>query len=232
MKLIKNPEYYHIWEHYASELFTEYNQSLDEGLDVEPYKAIFDEAQKLPEGSFKEEIADAISKLVLELPTREGYKYNEPSDLEGIKALRNLDLRTNSTPRVPLDKKVAGAWYGRISGCLLGKPIEGAWTRTIHAVLKGSNNFPLYRYLKRTDLGDTLPDNARWLKNSHNYIDEVECAPLPHLKLPLITIFSSLSSFPLLIYYRRAISIKCFLFVVNTTNNPAGLLFYLCPLTS
>ncbi len=177
MKLVKNPEYYHIWEHYASELFTEYNQSLEEGIDIEPYKAIFDEAQKLPEGEFKEEIADAISKLVLNLPTRKDYKYNEPSDLEGIKALRNLDLRTNSATEVPLEKKVAGAWYGRISGCLLGKPIEGAWTRTIHAVLKNSNNFPLYRYLKRTDLGDTLPDNARWLKNSHNYIDEVECAP-------------------------------------------------------
>ena len=177
MELIKSPEYYHAWEHYAAELFTEYNQCLDEGLDVEPYKPLFDAAINLPAGEFKEEIAEAISKLVLSLPTKEGYKYNEPSDLYGIRALRNLDLCKETTAKIPLDKKVAGAWYGRISGCLLGKPIEGAWTRTIHAVLKDSNNFPLYRYLKRTDLGDKVPDNARWLKNSRNYVDEIECAP-------------------------------------------------------
>lgn len=177
MKLIKNPEYYHIWEHYAAELETEYNQSYDEGLDIEPYKELILNASKLPEGEFKEEVADAISKLVLSLPMRDGYEYNEPSDLEGIRALRNLDLDKESASNIPLEKKVAGAWYGRISGCLLGKPIEGAWTKTIHAVLKGSNNFPLYRYLKRTDLGDKVPDNARWLKNSHNYVDEIECAP-------------------------------------------------------
>lgn len=132
MKLVKNPEYYHIWEHYAAELETEYNQSYDEGLDIEPYKELILSASKLPEGEFKEEVADAISKLVLSLPMRDGYEYNEPSDLDGIRALRNLDLDKESAPNIPLEKKVAGAWYGRISGCLLGKPIEGAWTEIIN----------------------------------------------------------------------------------------------------
>ena len=92
MKLVKNPEMFHAWEHYAAEIKTEYQQSYEEGLDIEPYKPIFDAAAALPDGEFKEEIADAISKLVLELPIREGYEYNEPSDLDGIKSLRNLDL--------------------------------------------------------------------------------------------------------------------------------------------
>lgn len=177
MKLIKNPEEFHNWEHYAAEIEVEYNQSLEEGLDIEPYKDLFNAAKSLPEGEFKEEIAEAISKLVLELPIRQGYKYNEPSDLEGIRKLRNLDLVKDSSPSVPLEKKVAGAWYGRISGCLLGKPIEGAWTRTIHRILKESNNFPLNRYLKRSELPNVMPDNARWLKNNRNYVDEIECAP-------------------------------------------------------
>ncbi|MBO5338690.1 MAG: ADP-ribosylglycohydrolase family protein [Clostridia bacterium] len=177
MKLIKTPDYYHIWEHYATELQTEYLQSYDEGLDVEPYKELFDVACKLPDGEFKEEIADAISKLVLDLPMRKDYKYNEPSDLDSIKALRNLDLLKNDTPSVSLEKKVAGAWYGRIAGCLLGKPIEGAWARTIKALLIESNNYPLNRYLKRSELPNVMPDNARWLKNNHSYVDEIECAP-------------------------------------------------------
>lgn len=177
MKLVKTPEYYHPWEHYATELKVEYNQSYEEGLDIEPYKELIMSADKLPNSELKEDIAKAISKLVLELPMRKDYEYNEPSDLEGIKALRNLDLLKTGIPSVSLDKKVAGAWYGRIAGCLLGKPIEGAWTRTIHAILKESNNFPLNRYLEHSELPEVMPDNASWLKTGRNYVDEIECAP-------------------------------------------------------
>ena len=178
MKVIKNPEMFHTWEHYADEIRIEYQQSYEEGLDIEPYKALFDAAAALPNGEFKEDIADAISKLVLELPTREGYEYNEPSDLEGIKALRNLDLLKNAEASIPLEKKIAGAWYGRISGCLLGKPIECAWTRTIKELLIGSNNYPMHRYMKHSELPEVKEASQKWLtKHNRNYIDEVKCAP-------------------------------------------------------
>ncbi|MBQ8546170.1 MAG: ADP-ribosylglycohydrolase family protein [Clostridia bacterium] len=180
MKLIKNPEQFHCWEHYAAELPVEYHQSLEEGLAIEPYKELFDAATKLPDGEFKEEIADAISKLVLELPIRDGYEYNEPSDLEGIKSLRNLELLKDSKPSVALEKKIEGAWYGRIAGCLLGKPVEGLWTKTLTALLKSSNNFPMTRYILSTDVNrEELAKIGLdpWHLTSDWYIDKIRCAP-------------------------------------------------------
>lgn len=180
MKIIKNPEQFHCWEHYAVELPVEYRQSLEEGLDIEPYKELFDATCKLPDGEFKEEIAESISKLVNELPLRKGYEYNEPSDLDGIKALRNLELLKSGTASVPLDKKVEGAWYGRIAGCLLGKPVEGLWTKTLTALLKSSNNYPMTRYILSTDVNrEELAKIGLdpWHLTSDWYIDKISCAP-------------------------------------------------------
>ncbi len=179
MKIIKNPEQFHCWEHYAVELPVEYNQSYEEGLDIEPYKELIFATHKLPDGEFKEEVAEAIAKLVNELPIREGYKYNEPSDLEGIRALRNLDLLKADTPSVSLEKKIAGAWYGRISGCFLGKPIEGLWTKTLTALLKMSNNYPMSRYILSTDVNrDELAKIGLqpWHLWSQCYADKVKFA--------------------------------------------------------
>ena len=64
MKIIKNPEQFHCWEHYAVELPVEYNQSYEEGLDIEPYKELIFATHKLPDGEFKEEVAEAIAKQV------------------------------------------------------------------------------------------------------------------------------------------------------------------------
>lgn len=152
MKIIKNPEQFHCWEHYAAELPVEYRQSYEEGLDIEPYKDIIYNTHALPAGEFKEELAESIAKLVNELPLRADYKYNEPSDLEGIKALRNLDLIKEDSAKIDLKKKVTGAWYGRIAGCFLGKPVEGVWTKTLTALLKSSNNYPMHRYILSTDV--------------------------------------------------------------------------------
>ena len=126
MKPIKNPEYFHIWEHYAAELKTEYQQSLEEGLDIEQYKELFDAAINLKDSPTKEKIASVLNELVNDLPLREGYEYNEPSSLEEIKAERNLSLIKKGECKVSLENKIKGAWYGRICGCLLGKPVECA----------------------------------------------------------------------------------------------------------
>ena len=41
------------WEFYASATETEYRQSMDEGLDVETYKELFDAISKLPKNEIK-----------------------------------------------------------------------------------------------------------------------------------------------------------------------------------
>lgn len=175
MKFKPTPYKFDGWEDYAGEIKTEYTQCLEEGLDVEPYKAVFDAVASLPKGDIKEEFATVIADLVHDLPMRDGYKYKEPSDLEGIKELRNLSLKKDTSPSVSLEKKIAGAWYGRICGCLLGKPVEGAWTPTIIGACKCSDNYPLSRYFKKSELKEDAlrAVDGVWILNRDSLIDVI-----------------------------------------------------------
>ena len=179
MKPVKTPEYFYVWEHYASELKVEYQQSFEEGLDIEIYKELFDATIKLSDSPYKEKIASVLNELVNELPIRDGYEFNEPSDLEEIKKERNPSLIKKGQARVDIKDKIKGAWYGRICGCLLGKPIECAWTSTIIDILKYSNNYPLTRYIKSTDLNDEILEkaNAKWISKNKCFVDLIKYAP-------------------------------------------------------
>ena len=167
------------WESYQRELMTEYRQSIEEGLDIEAYKDLFEVASKLPDGETREKIANAIFDLVYNAKIKEGYAYNEPSDLEGIKALRQkFKLPKKNLGKRELEKKIHGAWMGRVAGCLLGKPVEGMHTYHIHKVLKRSDNFPLKRYIAKTDLGEEILNdpNSQWIVNKP-WIDTVSYMP-------------------------------------------------------
>ena len=95
-----NPQYstLHSWENYASDLATEYTQSIEEGKDIEKYSALFKAASGLEDGEIKQKLADIIFEIVLNAPTRADYRYNEPSDLETIKLVRPEDRPTLPKP--------------------------------------------------------------------------------------------------------------------------------------
>lgn len=163
-KLIPDYSKLHGWELYGEEMHTEYRQCTEEGLDVEQYKPLFEAVAKMPKGENKELLADVIFKIVSEAPMVEGYKYNEPSDLESIKALcvpyevakRELDDAT-------LEDKMLGAWLGRICGCLLGKPIEGCWKEHIWDMLKDNGNYPMHRYIRFDKFSEKMKESTPWL---------------------------------------------------------------------
>ena len=151
MKINKNFAKIHPWEDYSSSLLTEYNQSIEEGLDIAQYSDFFKEAAKLPVGEFRTKIGEAIFELVSGANTVDGYKYNEPSDLEGIKSLRKPYPITGNVDKDVLENKLQGAWMGRIAGCYLGKPVEGLRTDKLWPLLKNSGNYPMTRYIKSED---------------------------------------------------------------------------------
>ena len=129
------------WESYQREFMTEYRQSVEEGLDIESYREFFEVSAKLPEGETKEKVSEAIFDLVYNAPIKEGYPYNEPSDYEGILKLRDkFKLPKKKLGKRELEKKIHGAWMGRVVGCLLGKPVEGMRTYHLHKILKESGN--------------------------------------------------------------------------------------------
>ncbi len=51
---------------------------------------------------------------------------------------------------------IKGAFVGRISGCLLGKPVEGFRRKHINAILEDTNNMPLHRFMEKKEFGEDL----------------------------------------------------------------------------
>lgn len=82
------------WESYSSDLLTEYQQSIEEGLDIESYEDVFKAVSRLPKNEVKKKLGDTLFEVVMHAKTVEGYPYLEPSTLEEIKNLRKQgDLR-------------------------------------------------------------------------------------------------------------------------------------------
>jgi len=168
------------WGNYASELMTEYQQSVEEGLDITDKEDLFRAVAALPDSEAKAKLADGLFTLIYNANTVDGYKYNEPSTLEEIKALRKKTLPPLKSQKID-KKKVEGAWYGRIAGCLLGKPIEGIRYDKLTALLKETGNYPMRRYIKWSELTDEMCKRAdfdllnKWKRNC--YIDNLEFAP-------------------------------------------------------
>ena len=164
------------WELYGANLLTEHRQCLEEGKDVAAFEPLIRAVFDLKDARLREELADTLHEALLQARQRPDYPFDEPSGLEAILLARPVQRPLLPEPAVgdALREKIAGAWYGRVSGCLLGKPVEGWRTPKLWRLLQGSGNFPLQTYIRRDDallaeLG--MPADRCW-------IDTIKsCAP-------------------------------------------------------
>ena len=162
------------WELFARELKTELQQSLEEGKDAEKYRALFEATANLPDCDEKIRIADELFKLVYAAPQRADYAYREPSELEEILALRKAYPVHGSMPTdEKLKEKLTGAWFGRICGCLLGIAVEGIRTPELLAFLKASGNYPMHRYILRSDMKEENLKGIRYPLASRRLADDI-----------------------------------------------------------
>ncbi len=60
-----------------------------------------------------------------------------------------------------LHDKLTGAWTGRIAGCMLGKPVEGYLRDRLTKLLKGTDNWPLSRYMTASAFSEELIQQLR-----------------------------------------------------------------------
>lgn len=97
---------------------------------------------------------------------REDYPYREPNDWREIIAERPS---TPTSFHVDLDErslldKLLGAWLGRCSGCMLGKPVEG-WSRErITKALERIGENPLKGpYIPLAAFSDLAPEHRKWV---------------------------------------------------------------------
>lgn len=169
------------WESYAEELMVEYQQCVEEGKEIEAFRALFEEVQKMPPTAYKARMADALFDLQQSLPVEADYPYSEPDDLQQICALRPewKQDQTALPDEKTLGDKVLGAWLGRTCGCLLGKPIEGIHTHELYPLLQESGNWPMHRYIVSSDISEERKAQNPFFTQPHRqcWADLVDCAP-------------------------------------------------------
>ena len=167
----------HNWEFYSSNLLTEYQQSIEEGLDIEAYKDVFLAVSRLPKDERKKELGDILFDVVISAKQKEGYPYLEPSDLETIRNLRTpYSYKKNNT--LKLENKIHGAWMGRVCGCLLGKTVEGIRTDELIPFLKETGNYPMHRYILYSDLDKVDLNKYKFGFHSRCYADTASGMPV------------------------------------------------------
>jgi len=164
---------------YPSDLMNEYIQSVEEGLDIEKYKNLFEAVSALPSGEYKTRMSDIIYEMIINAEMQPDYKYNEPSTLKEIRALRNPhEIEAKMPDAETLHKKLLGAWTGRACGCLLGKPIECIRSDELIPLLKETGNYPMHRYILSTDITDEVCSHYKFSLKNKPYADTVECMPV------------------------------------------------------
>jgi len=168
----------HDGDFYASALMTEYQQSIEEGLDIETYKDLFEIISKLSKNEIKKKLGDILFEIVINGKQKEEYIYNEPSALEDIKFLRKDHKVSGGVNKKQLKSKIYGAWMGRACGCMLGKTIEGIRTNELLPLLKETNNYPMYRYIYRKDISDEMCKKYSFPLSARLYADEINGMPI------------------------------------------------------
>ena len=128
----KHEELHHILSQCAgSDILIEYQQSIEEGLDISAYQELFQVVSALPAGDIKKQLGDILFDIVRYAHPAADYAYQEPSELYAIRALRKRTPLTLDAAPLPLEKKITGAWMGRICGCMLGKSLESIRTNEL-----------------------------------------------------------------------------------------------------
>jgi ADP-ribosylglycohydrolase len=119
---------------------------IDDGHDAEALGAELKQAAA--KGS-----ADALLEFQQDLwnrPSPAGFGYEEPNDWESI-SRTFPDAQSHERfggSEADLADRIHGGWLGRVIGCQLGKPMEGAWPDACEKALRQCDSWPLTDYMK------------------------------------------------------------------------------------
>lgn len=78
------PDVYGLDSAYSNTLPTEYRQSIEEGLDIEEHKAVFDAVHHMNNREYKTDMANVLYRIVKNADIRADYPYQKPNELEEI----------------------------------------------------------------------------------------------------------------------------------------------------
>ena len=151
------------WIRFAPDMLLEWKQARDEGKDVRLYRPLCEEIALRSKTENKDEMAKSLKNQLDNSPIIKGYPFIEPSDYPGIQSAKpnrrhKFELALSDEQ---LKDKLTGAWIGRLSGCLLGKPVEGWLIKDLHKLLKDTQNFPMNRYIVKKEF------TPYWIKQAN-----------------------------------------------------------------
>jgi ADP-ribosylglycohydrolase len=129
-------------------------QAAEEGKDVSQFKPKLEQINKLPEAQRGVKL-QSLNNEMMKAKLRPDYPYVEPTELTEIRRARAQGRRDSmlcgrnqsKLSRRQLFDRIYGAWLGRCSGCLLGKPVEGMMSDQIAALLEWKKAVPLNFYI-------------------------------------------------------------------------------------
>lgn len=128
-------------------------QCEQEGKDVTAYKGSTTGLTETAALKLYDEMGD--------LPIAKAYPYREPNAYEEIAATFPPDEARAPLSEAALHEKIRGAWYARIIGCELGKPVEGFSRKAIVTLAKETDNYPIRDYIDDKKFTDELRDKMR-----------------------------------------------------------------------
>ena len=126
-------------------------QRREEGCDVAAIESRVREA--LADDATDDAVFVDLYNALDALTPEPSFPYEEPSDLDAIRALRpdgprRMDL---GDAEGAVANRIHGAWLGRAAGCSLGKPVEGWPRKRIDKYLEQAGALPLDGYIPYTE---------------------------------------------------------------------------------
>lgn len=137
-------------------LSVEEQQASEEGKDLSSVRLELNALMQDNQNPDLYDRAERLYQAIQALPSKPGYPYAEPGSLDDIhqEAKSEPSLPNYDKDDQALLDQILGAWQGRLSGCLLGQPVEGWHRDRILGFLKETHNYPIQRYLS----SDVAPD--------------------------------------------------------------------------
>ena len=117
---------------------------------------------------------DGFARQLIDLPRRDGWPYDEPDDLDAIRAESDPARQTEARPVADAAERARAAFLGSVCGCMLGKPFEIAPTLDeLRGVLDPHGEWPLTDYPTEAAVKDLRELQGQWHELVRERIDHV-----------------------------------------------------------
>ncbi|MBC8079016.1 MAG: ADP-ribosylglycohydrolase family protein [Gorillibacterium sp.] len=120
----------------------------------------------------------AFGRLIIDVPMRNDFPYREPNDLMSIQKERSeqrRDVIPGFLSDLEIRDKVYGGVYGRMLGCILGKPFEiGLTLADIKSYLEGVGAWPLNDFAPAYSPTQTSPLRRDCIESMKGFVTHVQ----------------------------------------------------------